>query len=736
VRSVIQRFFVAVVSLVFCGGLHAQGVDWPQTLTVPEGVITVYQPQPEGLQGDLLTARAAMALDVTGSQDTIYGVFWFSAVVDTDRDADIARYSDFHITEVAWPDSKDAQEQRFTTVVENALEESKFTSSLSVLTASLTLSETVQRSLDGINNDPPDIIFRKQLAVLLNYDGSPGFSPIENSDYKRALNTPLTVVSDQHERNFYLTSGSLWYHANDALGPWVETDDIPDSLAAIAPKSDEAPPSRVPAIVTSTTPTELIVSDGKPRWDSLPGGEVMYVSNTETPWLRDLATGNIYVLLSGRWFRARSEAGPWTFVPADELPAGFSRIPPASDIGGLRTAIAGTEEADQAVVDAQIPQTAVIKRSEASLTVEYDGAPSFRKIDGTQVAYADNTGAQVLRIDGRYYAVDDGIWFAASDPKGPWVLADEIPQAEIAKIPPSSPVYNTTYVQVYDSTPEVVYVGYTPGYLWSFPYYGVPVYGTGWHYPPHWGAWYYPRPPTWGIHMGYNPWTGWNVGVSWGGPFLHVGVGWNAGWHGSYRPWGCCNGWYGGGYRRNDIDIDVGNINIGNTINVGNRAKVGNKAVKAGPRDNLYRREGNRNRKAVVPDKAAANLRPARINRDKANNIYADRDGHVYKRDNDNWQHRKDKQWQKPEARPSTVPQRPVDKTRPASRPATPDTTRPATLPQRPAEKTRPSSRPTTAPVVRPTTSPQFDRQQLNRDHQARNRGVSAQQVNRSRRRR
>jgi hypothetical protein len=139
----------------------------------------------------------------------------------------------------------------------------------------------------------------------------------------------------------------------------------------------------------------------------------------------------------------------------------------------------------------------------------YDGDPKFEKISGTKVAYAVNTGAQVLEIGGRYYAVDNGVWFTSSSAKGPWVVADSVPEDEISKIPPSAPVYNTTHVHVYQSTPEVVYVGYTPGYLWSFPYYGVPFYGTGWYYPPYWGSVYYPRAPTWGFHVGYNPWTGW-----------------------------------------------------------------------------------------------------------------------------------------------------------------------------------------------------------------------------------
>src|SRR5690606_29441282 len=128
---------------------------------------------------------------------------------------------------------------------------------------------------------------------------------------------------------------------------------------------------------------------------------------------------------------------------------------------------------------AAIPQTAAIKRSEATLSVEYDGKPDFEKIKGTDVSYAVNTAAQVLLVNGKYYAVDNGVWFTSTAATGPWMVADDIPDEQIQKIPPSSPVYNTTYVQVYESTPEVVYVGYRPGYMWSFPYYGAPVYGSG-----------------------------------------------------------------------------------------------------------------------------------------------------------------------------------------------------------------------------------------------------------------
>jgi len=44
----------------------------------------------------------------------------------------------------------------------------------------------------------------------------------------------------------------------------------------------------------------------------------------------DIGTQSIYILISGRWFTAKSKAGPWTFVPPEELPKDFSRIPPGS----------------------------------------------------------------------------------------------------------------------------------------------------------------------------------------------------------------------------------------------------------------------------------------------------------------------------------------------------------------------------------------------------------------------
>lgn len=735
--SLVRFALVALVALCGSGALQAQvGVDWPQVITAPEGEIIVYQPQPETLEGNRLSGRAAFQIDAKEADQPVFGVMWFSARLETDRDADIATVLDLRVEHVTWPDSKDADEQRFTAVVEGAMPGAGFDTSLSALAASLETAEVVQQSLEELNTAPPKILFAETLSVLLMFDGEPRLSEIENSPYERVLNAPFAVACKQRGNGCWLSSGKFWYEARDPLGPWSHTTSPPQDLVENMSSAEmsEEQPDTPPAIIVATEPTELIVSQGAPEWVPLDGGELLYVSNTESPWLRHLPTGNMYVLLSGRWYRSKSNDGPWTFVKPDELPDAFAQIPPASDIGGLRTSVAGTPEAEDAVREQAIPQTAAIDRSSASLTVEYDGKPKFEKIKGTDVAYAVNTGAQVLEIDGRYYAVDNGVWFTSASAEGPWSVADEVPEEKIAEIPPTSPVYNTTHVHVYESTPEVVYVGYTPGYLWSYPYYGVPVYGTGWYYPPYYGRWYYPRPPTWGFNVGYNPWTGWNFGLSWSNGFFSFGMSWGGGYGGAYRPWGCCGGWYGGGYRGPTV-INTGDINIGNTVNVGNRTNI---ASQIGDRDrlsgrdrgeNLYNRPGNRERKA---DRAAVqrDLQKARPATDRMNNVFADSSGQVARPNGDKWQTRENGEWKDAADR---VP--PGTRENAANRAGdiSPDTRdrvsdaardRPgADAGSRPAQSRPAPSRPESRPTTSRPSSGSLNTRDLNRSHSARQRG-------------
>jgi hypothetical protein len=148
----------------------------------------------------------------------------------------------------------------------------------------------------------------------------------------------------------------------------------------------------------------------------------------------------------------------------------------------------------------------------------------------------------VMQENGVYYSVDNGVWFQAPSPNGPWTVATERP-AEVDQIPPTSPMYNTKYVYVYDVTPDYVYMGYTPGYENAYIYGPTVVYGTGFYYNPWFNGFYYPRPWSWGFGFGYNPYVGWSIGFGYGFGWFHSG--WGAGWRGSGGWGGWRGGWWG-----------------------------------------------------------------------------------------------------------------------------------------------------------------------------------------------
>ncbi len=366
------------------------------------------------------------------------------------------------------------------------------------------------------------------------------------------------------------------------------------------------------------------MTEGAPQYAPIAGTDLLFMSNTESDVVLDVASQQNYVLLAGRWFAGSGVAGPWKYVSASDLPPSFAKIPPESDAGHLLTWVAGSKEANEAVLDASIPQTAAIKR-DATIAVEYDGEPKFENVEETKLQYAANTSSQVLKLGNDYYCVHQGAWYHASSATGPWKVATEVPD-EVQQIPPSSPMYNVKNVYVYDVTPTVVYVGYTPGYTHSYVYGGTVVYGTGWYYPPYWGpTYYYPHHATWGFHVRYNPWYGWGVGASYNtGRFtFSIGFGGWGGYRGGYwgpvgyRPY--ARGYYRGYYR-------------------GARAGYRAGYRTANRHQNIYNRPSNRPSTQPV-NRGANSTRPTTSSR--PNNVAADRSGNVAQRNpNGGWDSR------------------------------------------------------------------------------------------------
>jgi hypothetical protein len=152
--------------------------------------------------------------------------------------------------------------------------------------------------------------------------------------------------------------------------------------------------------------------------------------------------------------------------------------------------------------------------------VTYGGDPQFKPIEGTSLFYAANTPDKVIKVGDVYYLCLQGLWFLSTTPQGPWQTAPSVPQV-IYTIPPSSPVYNVTYVTQTTTPSGNVQSSYTAGYLGAFvlgaAVGAIVANGTGYRYPPYvyypprygygYPPVYYPRPPTYATPY-YNTRTG------------------------------------------------------------------------------------------------------------------------------------------------------------------------------------------------------------------------------------
>lgn len=523
-RLMLSVFWI-VLTLASLTQLHAQDSGWPRTVALGQGMVTIYSPQVDEMNDNIIQFRAALAYRATPGAEPIFGAGWFESPVRIDSENRIVQPSGLSLTEIRFPEGTGDIRSDLAMVLTQQSPAWNLDFSLDELGSAL---QTAQAESRAVNTTPPKIIYRDHPALLISIDGEPVLREVENSPYKAVINTPYPLLYDG--KYYHLNAArDVWYRARNVNGPYQFETTPPRAVAAMVDPDDEAiteaqptvkiTAANAPEIVVSTEPAELIVTEGPAAFVPVVD-DLLVLQNSDDDVFMHVSSQKFYIVLAGRWYQADSLTGPWVFQPSDKLPQAFTEIPRDSAQADSRVYVAGTEEANDAVLDAQVPQTAAVKRGEVDIEVKYDGDPVYQPVDGTDLVYIQNTGSTVLVSGGLYYLVEEGVWYVSSSPNGPWHVSDHRP-AQVDTILPTSPVYNTKYVHVYDSTPSVVYVGYTPGYVGSIVYRNTIFYGTGWYYRP-WVSpyYYYPRFSTWGFHVSYNSWSGWNFGLGWGwGPF-------------------------------------------------------------------------------------------------------------------------------------------------------------------------------------------------------------------------
>ena len=667
-------------------GGGAADPGWPRERYQDGTRLLIYQPQVDDWKNfQELTWRMAVSLTPKSGKEAV-GVVEMKGNTDVDNVSKVVVITNPEVTGTYFPSldqaTKEKVDQLFKTFVP---------STLSISLHRLIASVPKQDAPTGVqlNNEAPKIFVGYRPSILLSVDGEPVLSEVPKTNLKFVVNTQWPLFFDGENSSYYIPVGQQWLTSNSLDGQWSPTKKLPRDMSKVpqdkewsALKKIIPPPAKsggvTPAVFYSDKPAEVILFDGQPVYAQIPETQLTYATNTNSVVFVFTPTQQFYYLTAGRWFSANDLEGPWTYATPD-LPADFAKIPGSSPASAILASVPGTDEAKDAVLLAQVPTTMTVKPAEAQskVKVEYGGEPKFEPIKGTSMAYATNTQDKVIKVGDVYYLCLQGVWFMSPNPQGPWTTAKSVPQ-EIYTIPPTSPLYNVTYVTQTANPDGTVQSSYTAGYLGAFVLGAatgaIIANGSGYYYPP------YVYHPPYG-YAGYYPYAATYGGAYYGTAHYNSATG-AYGWsQTAYGPYGSAtrgaayNPYTGTAARGATVSTPYGSRSAAQAYNpyTGAYAQTRQGSSPTAQWGSSYVSKGNQSAtmghystangtvagisgsqggKAVGASTAWGNTAAAKTS---SGNMYAGHDGNVYKNTGDGWQKYDNGSWNSVD-KPSSSP--------------------------------------------------------------------------------
>ena len=515
--------------------------SWPRIFNNDGVVVTVYPPSIASWDTRTLAGTCAFSRSTADASSLTYGTFSFTASTEVNRLNRMVTLTHLTITGVSLPDNPASQATMQAKM--QAMAQTKSDASINVpldrLEAAVpTMSTSPHVASAPLRNTVPTITVATTPTVLVPVQGTPILKPLAGTKLQRVINCQMLLVQDASS-TWWLKIADGWMTSTSLEGSWAVGSSTGNADLATATKWAATQPTinlltgsttaggtspslqaSAPAIIVSTKPSEVIVTEGAPKWEALGSSGVEYVTNTGGNIFRLTSSGANYVLISGRWFTSVTLSGPWVYVAPASIPVEFHAIPQDSAKENILASVPGTAQAQEASIANAIPQMARVPKTQkfAAPTI-VGGKPVMSKISGTTLQVVKNCSTPIFMVTAtEWYALKDGVWFTATAIAGPWTVATFV-SSEIYSIPASSPYYYVTFVRVYSTASDYVLMGYTPGYYGAYEEDGVIVYGTGYIYDPYYydDVWI-PAPVTYGyaVNPAYNPWMGWGMGYGMG----------------------------------------------------------------------------------------------------------------------------------------------------------------------------------------------------------------------------
>ncbi len=592
---------------------------WPREYAEGDAKVVIFQPQLDGWK-DYRKLEATVAFSVEwAGQEPAFGVVHMAARTETNFSSRTVLIMDRKLGQLHFSDLEGARQKKAESTLRSLLPNKPIPYSLDRILAGIEKDEAQQKNTE-LSFAPPRILVSESPAVLLMVSGEPVLETFAGTDLKQVLNTDWDLLWHDGSSQYYLAVENSWLQASTLDGSWALCRELPESFEKIpeephtaslrkrvkgsrSQKSSEA----IPKVYHSSEAAELIVIDGEPLFEPIANTRLLEVSNTDSDLFLHMGDSEYYFLVGGRWFRSGTLEGPWAFASHD-LPKDFSKISPGHARAGVLVSVPGTPAAREARLLAQIPRTATVERHSPEVEVTYDGDPEFEEISETSLEYATNTTFDVIRADdGKSYLCHEGVWFVSDSPEGPWSVCVEVPE-EIYGIPSSSSKYHVTYVKVYDYDDDSATTGYTGGYLGAYTDGdyddGVVYYGTGYYYAYPYGYWRH-----------YNRYRHRYRG--WRRPYRY-------GTYGRGAVYSAHRAGFHAGRHYSRYHASRARAQSGGSV----YSSWGSKGVRANQR---------------VAQRSAAS--GGRVVNNSRRNVYAGKDGGVYRKQNGRWQQRQGNRW-------------------------------------------------------------------------------------------
>ena len=359
------------------------------------------------------------------------------------------------------------------------------------VTHDMVVADARAATADGLGDDAPAFTVVRRRAVGLWIDGEPRMAAIDATGWRRCTNTPFVLLQDPGGTLYVRLAADRWVASADLGTGYAPAASPPADVVAalgrepsargVAEKPADAgaapAPRTPPELLVFTQPTALVSIDGEPDLvDVAPG--VQWAPDASPLLLRTAAPKAWWTIAAGRWFRADALDGAWTRVRPSDLPAAFASLPGGRAFLPARASVPHTPEAVAAVAATLERRAQSLSRADARCSVRWNGAPAWQAVPGTMLRASLNASQPVIEVGQRFFCCDNAAWFSADSADGPWALADSIPD-DIASIPPASPAFPVTFVDVVAADDASVTFAWSPGYLGTYVDGGAVVFGTG-----------------------------------------------------------------------------------------------------------------------------------------------------------------------------------------------------------------------------------------------------------------